>query len=212
MHYRPPAATALALLYQDDALLLVDKPAGLLSVPGRGADKQDCLATRVQAAFADALVVHRLDMATSGLMLFARGVAMQRQLSGLFQDRTVRKTYVALVAGQVPEHGEIALPLLTDWPNRPKQKVDWEHGKPALTYFQRLDYDLSHDTSRVQLTPITGRTHQLRLHLAAIGHPILGDTLYGGRAASRLHLHAMRLSFDHPLYATHLEFDCPSNF
>lgn len=197
--YTPPMHTELDIVFQDNDLLVVNKPAGLLAVSGRGAEKQDCLATRLQAVFTDALVVHRLDMATSGLMLFARGADMQRQLSGLFQQRAMHKEYIACVAGQLPDSGEIVLPLLTDWPNRPKQKVDWTLGKPALTHFQCLDYDPTSDTSRVRLIPITGRTHQLRLHLAAIGHPIIGDPLYDGRPAPRLHLHAEHLQFTHPL-------------
>jgi tRNA pseudouridine32 synthase/23S rRNA pseudouridine746 synthase len=196
--YTPPAHTGLEMMFQDDSLLVVNKPAGLLAVSGRGADKQDCLATRVQAEFPDALIVHRLDMATSGLLLFARGVAMQRALSGLFERREIEKCYVALVAGQLTQ-GEIALPLSADWLNRPRQKVDFDHGKPALTRYQQVNYDQATDTSRVALAPITGRTHQLRVHLAALGHPILGDTLYAGRLAPRLYLHAETLGFVHPL-------------
>lgn len=200
------------MVWQDDSLLVVNKPAGLLAVVGRGVDKQDCLATRVQAEFADALVVHRLDMATSGLLLFARGAVMQRQLSRLFQERAIEKRYVAHVAGYLADSGEISLPLQADWLHRPKQKVDEEQGKPALTQYRRLDYDPTTNTSRVQLTPITGRTHQLRVHLAAIGHPILGDLLYDGRPAPRLHLHAERLQFTHPLTGAQLDLQCGAPF
>jgi tRNA pseudouridine32 synthase/23S rRNA pseudouridine746 synthase len=186
----------LALIYRDDTLIVANKPAGLLAVPGRGADKQDCLASRVQAEFPDALVVHRLDMATSGLMLFARGAEIQRRLSQMFRERAVQKRYVAVVAGRVQTpHGEIELPLIGDWPNRPKQKVDFASGKPSLTRYRLLAHDAS--TSRVELEPVTGRTHQLRVHLAAIGHPIIGDALYG-KEAERLLLHASTLSFVHP--------------
>ena len=203
--------------FQDAHLLIVNKPAGLLSVPGRGEDKQDCLSARIQQLFPDALVVHRLDMATSGLMVFARGEAMQRELSRMFREREVTKRYVALVAGVLEnEVGEIDLPLIVDWPNRPKSKVDYESGKPSLTRYRLLgiSFDTASPTqdernlviSRVELEPITGRTHQLRFHLASIGHPIIGDTLYDGRKAERLMLHATHLAFDHPITAKPLYF------
>ncbi|MBI4937576.1 MAG: RluA family pseudouridine synthase [Nitrosomonadales bacterium] len=199
-------------LYSDDSLLAVNKPAGLLAVPGRGADKQDCLASRVQNEFADALVVHRLDMGTSGLVVFGRGAGMQRHLSRLFRERRVAKRYVAVVAGK-PEHsGEINLPLAADWPNRPKQKVDAASGKPSLTRYRLLAHDAAMNTSRLELEPVTGRTHQLRVHLAAIGHPILGDALYGESTAERLLLHACRLSFVHPLSGEVLELSCDPPF
>lgn len=190
----------LELLYSDAALLVVNKPAGLLAVPGRGADKQDCLSVRILREFADALVVHRLDMATSGLMVFARGAGMQRDLSRLFRERKVEKRYVALVAGRLnAPMGEITLPLGADWPNRPRQKVDADAGKPSLTRYRLLGYDAGSDTSRIELEPVTGRTHQLRVHLMAVGHAIIGDMLYDGREAQRLMLHACSLSFIHPL-------------
>lgn len=194
------------ILFQDSHLLIVNKPAGLLSVPGRGEDKQDCQSARIQQLFPEALVVHRLDMATSGLMVFARGEAMQRELSRMFREREVTKRYVALVAGVLEnEVGEIDLPLIVDWPNRPKSKVDHESGKPSLTRYRLLG--IEDGDSRVELEPITGRTHQLRLHLASIGHPIIGDTLYDGRKAERLMLHATRLAFDHPITAKPLYFE-----
>ncbi len=194
------------ILFHDDFLLIVNKPAGLLSVPGRGEDKQDCLSARIQKLFPDALVVHRLDMATSGLMVFARGEVMQRELSRMFREREVTKRYVALVAGVIEnEAGEIDLPLIVDWPNRPKSKVDHELGKPSLTRYRLLS--IEDGDSRLELEPITGRTHQLRLHLASIGHPIIGDTLYDGRIAERLMLHATRLAFDHPITAKPLYFE-----
>ena len=197
----PPtcAPRGFELIHLDADLLVADKPTGLLAVPGRGPDKQDCLVARIQAEFPDALTVHRLDMATSGLILFARGPQMQRALSLLFQQRLVAKRYVALVAGRIaPEAGEIDLPLIADWPNRPRQKVDRDVGKPSLTRYRLLDYDEARDTSRVELEPVTGRSHQLRVHLLAIGHPIVGDALYGGREAGRLMLHACMLGFAHP--------------
>ncbi|HEY2927384.1 pseudouridine synthase [Piscinibacter sp.] len=190
------------ILYRDDALLAVDKPAGMLSVPGRGEGKRDCVAARVQAMFADALVVHRLDMATSGLLLMARGAAAQRRLGMAFAQREVDKRYVAVVAGRPPASGEIDLPLSADWPNRPMQKVDREHGKPSLTRYRVLDYDAASDTARVELEPLTGRSHQLRVHLCALGHPIVGDALYAPPAirsgATRLLLHACGLRMPHP--------------
>jgi len=193
----------VTVLYVDDACIVVDKPSGLLSVPGRGAHLQDCMATRVQALFADALVVHRLDMATSGLMLLARGAAVQRALSRAFAQREVHKRYVAVVHGRIDtEQGEIDLPLIADWPNRPLQKVDHEHGKPSLTRWCVIG-NADADRTRVELEPITGRAHQLRVHLLAIKHPILGDALYAPpevrAGADRLLLHATQLRFAHPV-------------
>ena len=201
------------LIYRDDSLLVANKPAGLLAVPGRGADKQDCLSARIQRAFPDALVVHRLDMATSGLMLFARGAEMQRRLSQMFRERAVEKRYIAVVEGKLETPaGEVGLPIVADWPNRPLQKIDTELGKPSLTRYRLLENDAGTDTSRVELMPVTGRTHQLRLHMAAIGHPIIGDALYGGRAAERLLLHAQSLSFAHPLSCEALTLLCAVPF
>lgn len=192
---------------------MVNKPAGLLSVPGRGVDKLDSLATRVQQKFLDALIAHRLDMATSGLIVFARGAEIQRRLSGLFREREVQKRYVAVAEGRINRAtGEINLPLISDWPNRPRQKVERELGKPSLTRYRVLEYDAATGTSRVELEPVTGRAHQLRVHLAAIGHPVLGDALYGGRAAGRLLLHAQSLSFAHPLNGGLLSFVCEPPF
>ena len=190
-----PGAT---LVYEDAHLLVATKPAGLLCVPGRGADKADCLVTRLQAHWPDALTVHRLDMATSGLVLFGRGAAMQRLLSSAFAQRQVHKTYEAVVDGLVQaDSGEINLPLAADWPNRPRQQVDHVLGKPCLTHWQVLQRDPLAGTTRLLLVPVTGRTHQLRVHLAALGHPILGDTLYArplqAAAAPRLLLHACGL-------------------
>ncbi len=206
--YAPPAGP-LKIVHQDEALIVLDKPSGLLSVPGRGPAHADSLASRVQAEFPDARIVHRLDMATSGLIILARGAAMERALSIAFQKHQVEKLYVAVVAGQIAEDsGEIDLPLITDWPNRPRQKVDFELGKPSLTSFEVLARDAARNTSRVALTPHTGRSHQLRVHLLAIGHPILGDDLYGDAAsrtaAPRLLLHATRLALLHPLSGAQL--------
>ena len=198
------------LIYRDDYLLVANKPAGLLAVPGRGAEKQDCLSARLQQIFPDALVVHRLDMSTSGLMIFARGAEMQRCLSHLFSEREVEKRYVALVEGKLEaESGEVNLPITADWPNRPLRKIDAELGKPSLTRYRMLGFDAGN--SRVELEPVTGRTHQLRVHMSAVGHPILGDALYGDAAsAPRLKLHAVMLKLLHPVTRAHLHFvDAP---
>lgn len=195
-----PAPT---ILFDDGRLIAVDKPSGLLSVPGRGPDKQDCLYHRVKRSHPSALVVHRLDMGTSGLMLFALDPDMQRALGALFEQRGIYKAYVAHVRG-VPTAmcGEIDLPLSADWPRRPRQRVDIVNGKPALTRYRLLETAADGDSSRLQLEPKTGRSHQLRVHLAALGHPILGDELYADPAtkklATRLMLHAEHLRFEHP--------------
>jgi tRNA pseudouridine32 synthase / 23S rRNA pseudouridine746 synthase len=191
---------SLSVVHQCAQLLVVDKPAGLLCVPGRGPAGADCLAARVQALCADALVVHRLDMATSGLVLFGRGAAAQRALSIAFAQRQMHKRYEAVVAGLLAdEAGEIDLPLGPDWPNRPRQQVDRVAGKPSTTRWQVLARDAGAATTRLALQPLTGRTHQLRLHLAAIGHPILGDALYAPpavlAASPRLLLHASQLAW-----------------
>jgi tRNA pseudouridine32 synthase/23S rRNA pseudouridine746 synthase len=197
-----------SILFADNHLIVASKPAGLLAVPGRGAAKQDCLAARVRQEFSDALIVHRLDLATSGLMLFARGIEMQRLFSRLFRERKVSKRYAAVVSGR-PGHeaGEVSLPLAADWPNRPRQKVDAATGKPSLTRYRLLGYDAAANTSRLELEPLTGRTHQLRVHMAAIGHPIIGDALYGGEAAERLLLHACSLGFTHPASGERVALD-----
>ncbi len=211
--YSPPADTGLDLLYRDEALLVVNKPAGLLSVPGRGASRQDCMATRVQVACPDAVTVHRLDMETSGIMVMALDRATHRKLSLLFQERRVQKRYIAVVAGcmQAAE-GEINLPLSADWPNRPRQKVDRENGKPSTTSFRVIKRN-RHST-RVELRPRTGRTHQLRVHLRALGHGILGDRLYadGEDGSERLMLHAEALAFPHPQTREFMNFECTTPF
>jgi tRNA pseudouridine32 synthase / 23S rRNA pseudouridine746 synthase len=216
LHYAPPPGEP-AILYRDDALLVIDKPAGLLSVPGRGPANTDSLASRIQARFPEARIVHRLDMATSGLIIMALGTVMERRLSIAFQQRDVEKRYLAVVSGlPTPESGEISLPLIADWPNRPRQKVDLELGKPSLTGYTVLEYDPVNDSSRMELRPHTGRTHQLRVHLQAIGHPILGDGLYGDdvarTAAARLLLHAAALRLPHPITGEHLTLESPPPF
>ena len=194
------ADAPLRIVHVDERLLVIDKPSGLLAVPGRGEDKQDCAIHRAQREFPEALIVHRLDMATSGLLLLARGARWQRELSIAFAQRRVAKRYIAVLDGvlaPVGRQGEVDLPLIADWPNRPLQKVDHQAGKPALTRWQVLAVDDAANTTRVALEPITGRSHQLRVHMRELGHPILGDTLYASPAqcarASRLLLHASRL-------------------
>jgi tRNA pseudouridine32 synthase / 23S rRNA pseudouridine746 synthase len=209
------------VVYADEHLLVLEKPAGLLCVPGRGADKQDCLSARVQSIHPDALVVHRLDMATSGLWLMARGAEMQRRLSRAFALRQVGKRYVAVVAGTLssPTHDGgwslIALPIAADWANRPLRVIDAEGGKPSQTRWRclpapPLGEPWGGNCTRVELEPITGRSHQLRVHLKAIGHPILGDALYAPTdvqaRADRLLLHASQLHFEHPATAEPLSF------
>ncbi len=212
----PPHDAGLDLVYGDDALLMVNKPAGLLSVPGRGANKADSLASRVQCLFPDAFSVHRLDMGTSGLLVFARGADMHRRLSLLFRERRVKKCYIAMLAGQVePSMGEVDLPLSPDWPNRPKQKIDFCGGKCSLTRYRVLAHDAVMNTSRVELEPVTGRTHQLRVHMSAIGHPIIGDKLYGEEAggnADQLLLHSRLLGFMHPISGERLTVTCEPPF
>lgn len=211
----------LTVIHEDDHMIVLDKPAGLLAVPGKGLDKQDCLSTRAQVRWPDALVVHRLDMATSGLVVMARGLDAQRTLSRAFETRQVHKRYTAVVAGALanplPDNGwnTIDLPITADWPNRPRSIVSTELGKPSVTRW-RLAGPSDGDTTRLELEPVTGRTHQLRVHLQAIGHPILGDALYATPAqqtiAPRLLLHAHHLSLPHPLHGATMAFHSPCPF
>jgi tRNA pseudouridine32 synthase/23S rRNA pseudouridine746 synthase len=196
---------APTLIYMDVALIIVDKPAGLLSVPAGGEGRQDCLASRVQAMHEDALIVHRLDQGTSGLVLFARGAEMLRRLSMAFEQRVVGKRYVAVVAGHMEsDTGEIALPLYADPDHRPRQVVDHDLGRRALTRYRVIERsgEGASAITRVELKPVSGRTHQLRVHLMSIGHAILGDPLYAPPESAaryaRLHLHAAGLAFIHP--------------
>ena len=197
--YSPPN-TSLELIHEDHELLVVNKPAGLLSVPGKGDHLKDCLITRLQAAFPEALLVHRLDMDTSGVIVFARTPAAQRHLGLQFEKRMMKKSYLALVWGQVDgKEGVIDLPLIVDWPNRPLQKVCHETGRAAVTEWKVLRHDET--STRMRLFPQTGRSHQLRVHMRELGHPILGDPFYAtgpARDFPRLMLHAETLRLRHP--------------
>ena len=192
---------ALPILFQDDTLIVVDKPHGLLSVPGKGPDHQDCVASRVVSTYPDALIVHRLDCHTSGVMVLARGKPAQVELSRQFHDRLTRKRYLAVVKGEpVEQQGEIDQPMRCDIDNRPRQIIDRIHGKHALTRWRLLG--TSQGRSRLALEPVTGRSHQLRVHCAYMGTPIVGDRLYGVTEAAqepRMLLHAERLEFQHPV-------------
>ena len=198
-----PVPQGIEIVTIDDAFIVANKPSGLLSVPGRGLDKTDCLSARVQAEFLVALVVHRLDMETSGLMVFARNLDAQRALNRAFEQRLVEKYYVAIVTGTVDsDQGTINLPLICDWPNRPRQVVDHAIGKPSTTHYVVLARDETLMQTRVGLTPITGRSHQLRVHMASLSHAIIGDSLYSVNPppdGQRLLLHAAKLGFPHPL-------------
>ncbi|WP_020561317.1 pseudouridine synthase [Thiofilum flexile] len=213
--YNPPAG--FEVLYADEALVVVNKPAGLLSVPGSVAERADCMITRAQTLYPDALIVHRLDMSTSGILVLARGKAIHRTLSIAFAERLVEKRYIAVVDGKLAKtKGEIDLPLIADWPNRPKQKVDFELGKPSLTRYKVLAYDDELNATRVELEPVTGRSHQLRVHLLSIGHIILGDDLYAPDSirlkAPRLLLHASFIRLSHPITHERLSFNCLAPF
>ena len=202
-------------------MLVLNKPGGLLSVPGRGPDKQDCLSARAQRLYPDALIVHRLDMQTSGLLAMARGIDAQRAINRAFEQRQVHKRYQAVVDGvaQGPggvEWGVIDLPLELDWPNRPKHIVDHVNGRPSVTRWRVISPDPERGGTRLELEPVTGRSHQLRVHLQAIGHPILGDDLYASpdavARANRLLLHACELNLPHPVTGEIMAFFSPPPF
>ncbi len=211
--YDPPD-TPLDILYEDASILVVNKPAGLLTVPGKLEGRQDCLITRLQAARWDALTVHRLDCDTSGVIIFARTKQAQGFLGQEFEQRRAQKTYVARLKGRLePETGTVDLPLGSDWEYRPRQKVDHQKGRPAVTDWQVISRT---DTeTRVRLTPHTGRSHQLRVHMLALGHPILGDQIYAPETLAdhpRLMLHAETLSLHHPATKERVSFTAPAPF
>ena len=201
--------------YQDDNLLIVNKPSGLLCVPGLSSP--DNLFDRILKQFPDARTVHRLDMGTSGLIIFALNPETQKYMGQLFEQRKIYKRYLAEVNGELVQHvGEVHLPLLCDWENRPKQRVDWENGKKGITFFKKLSFNTQQQTTRVQLEPHTGRSHQLRVHMLSIGHPIIGDELYNTnnshKKAIRLHLHATELCFAHPKTGEPMQIVCEPDF
>ncbi|WP_050299504.1 bifunctional tRNA pseudouridine(32) synthase/23S rRNA pseudouridine(746) synthase RluA [Yersinia frederiksenii] len=214
--YTPPRDPWLHILYQDEHIMVVNKPSGLLSVPGRAPENKDSVMTRIQADFPHAESVHRLDMATSGVIVVALTKAAERELKRQFREREPKKSYVARVWGHLAQdEGLIDLPLICDWPNRPKQKVCYETGKSSQTEYLVLSRDTDGST-RVKLSPITGRSHQLRVHMLAIGHPILGDRFYAHpeakAMASRLQLHAQELCITHPEFGTVMHFKCEAPF
>ncbi|MDV6315588.1 pseudouridine synthase [Idiomarina sp. HP20-50] len=215
LHYQPPTIPFLNVVYEDGQLLVVDKSSGLLSVPGKRPEHKDSVYTRVQRAHPHIRVVHRLDMATSGILLLAKTKAAQSHLNRQFQNRTTNKKYVAKVWGTLPApQGEIELPLSCDWPNRPRQHMDFFTGKASTTFYRVSDVD--GNCSRVELTPYTGRSHQLRVHMQAVGCPILGDKFYAHddafAAADRLLLHAEYLAVTHPTTEQPIEFHSPVPF
>ncbi|ADD75855.1 tRNA pseudouridine32 synthase/23S rRNA pseudouridine746 synthase [Pantoea sp. PA1] len=214
--YNPPLEPWLHILYQDAHIMVVNKPSGLLSVPGRLDEHKDSVMTRIQRDYPEAESVHRLDMATSGVIVVALTKAAERELKRQFREREPAKTYVARVWGHpAQEKGMVDLPLICDWPNRPKQKVCFDTGKSAQTDYQVVEYG-EDNSARVALKPITGRSHQLRVHMLALGHPILGDGFYAHpeakAMADRLLLHAESLTITHPAFGNAMTFRQPADF
>ncbi|GAC08847.1 bifunctional tRNA pseudouridine(32) synthase/23S rRNA pseudouridine(746) synthase RluA [Paraglaciecola chathamensis] len=215
VNYAPPMRPYLNIVFKDEHLLVLNKPSGLLTVPGKALEHKDSLELRVQRVYPTAKIVHRLDMATSGLLVMALDKDTHRQLSRQFELRQTRKTYIARVYGEVSgERGSVDLPLICDWPNRPKQMVCQQRGKPSLTHWRVLERN--DNSTRMELTPVTGRSHQLRVHMLSLGHPILGDRLYAHSdaltMAKRLQLHAQTLGFTHPVTELPLELSAPVPF
>ncbi|MGL5285425.1 MAG: pseudouridine synthase [Aeromonas sp.] len=214
--YHPPKEPWLEILHKDRDIMVVNKPTGLLSVPGRGAEYEDSVLWRVQQeGFPRAAAAHRLDMATSGVIVIPLNPNAHRELSRQFRERETDKHYLAWVWGEMSEEsGQVDLPLGVDWPNRPKQKVDFAEGRHALTLWQKLKVD--NGCTLVKLTPITGRSHQLRVHMLELGHPILGDNLYAHpqalAAAPHLYLHAAKLAFTHPRSGERVAFEAAPPF
>ena len=214
--YNPPQEPWLDLVYRDDYIAVVNKPSGLLSVPGNQPQYYDSAMSRVKEKYGFCEPAHRLDMATSGILLFALSKAADRELKRQFREREPKKYYQALVWGHVEQdHGVVELPLICDWQNRPRQKICFERGKRAVTFYDVLQR-YPNNTTRVKLTPITGRSHQLRLHMLALGHPILGDKFYSHPQAKalspRLCLHAESLQIQHPITGEMMEFTAPVGF
>ena len=214
--YNPPQEPWLDLVYRDDYIAVVNKPSGLLSVPGNQPQYYDSAMSRVKEKYGFCEPAHRLDMATSGILLFALSKAADRELKRQFREREPKKYYQALVWGHVEQdHGVVELPLICDWENRPRQKICFERGKRAVTFYDVLQR-YPNNTTRVKLTPITGRSHQLRLHMLALGHPILGDKFYAHPQAKalslRLCLHAESLQIQHPITGEMMEFTAPVGF
>lgn len=214
--YNPLLEPWLHILYQDDHIMVVNKPSGLLSVPGRLEEHKDSVMTRIQRDIPQAESVHRLDMATSGVLVVALNKAAERELKRQFREREPEKSYVARIWGHPPkDEGLVDLPLICDWPNRPMQKVCFETGKSAQTEYQVLER-AADNSARIQLKPITGRSHQLRVHMQALGHPILGDRFYAHEAAlamaPRLQLHAEWLTITHPAFGNKMTFRQPADF
>ncbi len=213
--YNPPETPELPIIYEDEHILVLSKPSGLLTVPGKAVEHSDCLESRVQAEYPEARIIHRLDMDTSGVIIMALSKEILAKIGRQFEKRHVSKQYVAKVYGKLDEiEGTVDLPLRCDWPNRPKQMVDHELGKKATTHWERISFD-EHSTL-VRLTPITGRSHQLRVHMLALGHPILGDNLYAHdeayKASERLLLHATELAITHPITGQRQTFQSPCPF
>lgn len=208
----PYCERSITIVFVDEYLIVVDKPYGLLSVPGRDPANRDCVPSRLQAEFGELRIVHRLDFDTSGLMVLARDAETHRCLNRQFEQREVEKFYEALVWGlPTSDDGKIELPICVDWPNRPKKMVDHVNGKYALTHYRVLARNLATNTARIELRPVTGRSHQLRVHLAAINYPILGCPFYAHEraknAADRLMLHARELHLTHPVTQQRMIFN-----
>jgi tRNA pseudouridine32 synthase / 23S rRNA pseudouridine746 synthase len=213
--YRPPLEPFLSIIHADSELIVLDKPSGLLSVAGNHPDLADCLEARARTRYPTASMVHRLDKDTSGLLVMALNKKALAFVSQQFEKRETEKSYQARVFGSVEgESGHIDMPIGIDWDNKPRHYVDYEYGRPAQTDWAVLDRE--DRATRVRLFPLTGRTHQLRVHMLAIGHPILGDDFYAMgealRAADRLQLHAEHLRFRHPLTNAFVEFNSPCPF
>ena len=219
IEYHPPLEPFLDEVYRDNHILVINKPSGLLSVPGNRPEYFDSAMTRVQKKYGFTEPAHRLDMATSGILLFALSKTAEKELKRQFREREPKKHYIALLWGKlgdkVGDTGKMNFPLICDWENRPRQKICYEHGKKAITHYEVLEY-LPNNTTRVKLTPITGRSHQLRVHSLALGHPILGDKFYANPLAKslapRLCLHAKSLTITHPITGERMTFTAEAEF